>query len=163
MPPLPASGVPASVAVPSPLSTKVTPLGSGRSSLKLESGNPLVVTVKLPSVPTVNVVWSALVIVGAFVVRQREHLCGVRRHTIGGRDDERVDAAAADVRRARQRGRAVAVVHEGHAAGQRAALADAASAGKLGPVVTVKLPSVPTANVVLSALVIVVRLVIRQA
>ena len=111
--------------MPSPLSTKVTPLGNVPLSLKLEVGVPVVVTVKLPDVPTVNVVLLALVICRRFFVRQREHLRGVRRHTIGGRDDERIDAAAADGRRARQRGRAVAVVHEGHAAGQRTALAEA--------------------------------------
>ena len=61
------SGVPDSVAVPSPLSTKVTPLGNVPLSLSAALAGKLwpVVTVKLPSVPTVNVVWSALVIDGA--------------------------------------------------------------------------------------------------
>src|SRR5688500_13834918 len=72
VPPVPATGVPLSVPVPLPLSTKLTPVGRGtppRVMLALE-GKPLVVTVKVPSVPTVNVVLSTLVIVGAsFTVR----------------------------------------------------------------------------------------------
>ena len=59
------AGVPASVAVPSPLSTKVTPVGSAPVSLSAAVGNPVVVTVNVPSVPVVNVVLSALVIAGA--------------------------------------------------------------------------------------------------
>jgi len=56
-------GVPASVAVPSPLSTKVTLLGSAAPvSLKVGVGVPEVVTVKLPALPTRKSVWLALVI-----------------------------------------------------------------------------------------------------
>jgi hypothetical protein len=43
----------------------VTPLGSVPVSLSDGVGVPVVVTVKLPAVPTVNVVLLALVIVGA--------------------------------------------------------------------------------------------------
>ena len=48
---MPAAGVPASVAVPSPLSTKVTPVGRAPVSLSAGVGNPVVVTVNVPSVP----------------------------------------------------------------------------------------------------------------
>ena len=65
-PPLPASGVPLSVAVPFPLSTKFTPAGSAPVSVSAGTGNPMVVTVKLPSVPVVKVVLPALVIAGAW-------------------------------------------------------------------------------------------------
>ena len=67
MPPVPAAGAPASAAVPSPLSTKVTPVGSAPVSLKDEVGNPVVVTVNVPIVPDVNVVLPALVIAGAWL------------------------------------------------------------------------------------------------
>ena len=63
---MPAAGVPARVAVPLPLSTKVTPEGSAPVSLSAGVGNPVVVTVKVPAVPVVNVVASALVIAGAW-------------------------------------------------------------------------------------------------
>src|SRR5690242_15722251 len=57
-----AAEVPLSVAVPSPLSTKLTPLGSDAPpSLRLGVGKPRVVTLKLPAVPTVKVVLLALV------------------------------------------------------------------------------------------------------
>jgi hypothetical protein len=65
VPPLPAAGVPLNVAVPFPLFTNVTPLGSVPVSVSVGAGDPVVVTVKLPAVPTVNVVLLALVIVGA--------------------------------------------------------------------------------------------------
>jgi hypothetical protein len=66
VPPVPAAGVPLSVAVPFPLSTNATPLGSVPVSLSDGVGAPVVVTVKLPAVPTVNVVVFALVIAGAW-------------------------------------------------------------------------------------------------
>ena len=62
-PPVPAAGVPASVAVPSPLSTNVTPVGSAPVSDKTQGGTPLVVTVKVPTKPTVKVAPTELVIV----------------------------------------------------------------------------------------------------
>ncbi len=57
MPPLPAAGVPARVAVPLPLSVKVTP--PGRRTGLTQGGRreaASVVTVKVPAVPTVKVV-----------------------------------------------------------------------------------------------------------
>src|SRR5712691_10625288 len=66
VPPVPAFGVPESVPVPLPLSTKVTPPGSATPPRAIDgAGNPVVVTVNVPGVPTVNVVLFALVIAGA--------------------------------------------------------------------------------------------------
>jgi len=65
VPPVPDAGVPLSVAVPFPLLTNVTPLGSAPVSDSVGDGVPVVVIVKLPAVPTVNVAVLALVIVGA--------------------------------------------------------------------------------------------------
>ena len=62
---VPAAGVPASVAVPSPLSVKVTPAGSDPDSVIAAVGLPVVVTVNDPAVPTVNVAELPLVIFGA--------------------------------------------------------------------------------------------------
>ena len=66
---MPAFGVPASVAVPSWLSVKVTlPAGSAPLSLMTIDapvGLPVVVTVKVPAVLVLKVVLSALVITGA--------------------------------------------------------------------------------------------------
>ena len=62
---VPAAGGPLMVAVPLPLSTKLTPVGKAPTSDNAGLGNPEVVTIKLPFVPTVNVVLFALVIVGA--------------------------------------------------------------------------------------------------
>jgi hypothetical protein len=70
VPPAPGAGVPVRVAVPLPLSLKVTPAGSVPDSDRVGAGNPVVVTWKDPgggAVPTVNVVWSELVIDGAVV------------------------------------------------------------------------------------------------
>jgi len=64
--PVPAAGVPLSVPVPFPLSVKVTPLGSVPDSLRLGAGKPVVVTVNVPAVPTVNVALLALVIAGGW-------------------------------------------------------------------------------------------------
>ncbi len=52
MPAVPPAGVPLSVAVPLPLSTNVTPLGSAPVRVSVGVGTPLVVTVKLPALPT---------------------------------------------------------------------------------------------------------------
>ena len=57
-------GVPLKVAVPSPLSTNVTP-GSVPVSVIAGAGNPLVVTVNVPFAPRVKLVVFALVICGA--------------------------------------------------------------------------------------------------
>jgi hypothetical protein len=64
-PPVPPAGVPDSVAVPSPLSLKVTPLGRFPLSVSAGAGGPVVVTVKVPAEPAVNVVLLAEVMAGA--------------------------------------------------------------------------------------------------
>src|SRR3954447_24478522 len=68
VPPVAAAGVPAMVAVPSPLSVKVTLAGSAPV---LESatavGKPVVVTVNVPAAPTVKVALAALVIAGGWL------------------------------------------------------------------------------------------------
>ena len=75
---MPAAGVPLSVAVPLPLLTNVTPLGSVPVCVSDGVGVPVVVTVKLPAVPTVNVVLLALVIAGAwFTVKVKLWLAGL--------------------------------------------------------------------------------------
>src|SRR5207344_2215511 len=51
--------------VPFPLLTKVIPLGSAPVSEIVDAGVPVLVTVKVPAVPTVNVALFALVIAGA--------------------------------------------------------------------------------------------------
>ena len=66
--------MPARVAVPSPLSTKVTPLGSEPTSDKAAVGKPVEVTVKVPAEPSVNVVLAADVMAGAGLHRQGEGL-----------------------------------------------------------------------------------------
>ena len=53
--------------MPLPLSTNVTPVGSVPVSLSAGVGKPVVVTVKLPAVPTVKVVLLALVMAGAWL------------------------------------------------------------------------------------------------
>ena len=61
VPPVPAAGVPASVAVPSPLSVKVTSAGSAPVDVIAGAGLPTVVTVNVPGAPAMNVVVTALV------------------------------------------------------------------------------------------------------
>ena len=58
---MPGPGVPATVAVPSPLSVKVTPVGRAPASLSAGAGYAVVVTVNVPGVPAVNVIASPLV------------------------------------------------------------------------------------------------------
>ena len=60
------AAMPASVAVPLPLSTKVTPVGSAPVSVRAGFGKPVVVAVKLPATFTEKVVALALVIAGAW-------------------------------------------------------------------------------------------------
>src|SRR6266436_5177956 len=60
-----AVGVPLSVPVPLPLSRKVTPAGKAPLSVMLGVGNPVVVTLNVPAVPTWRVAAFALVIAGA--------------------------------------------------------------------------------------------------
>ena len=65
-PPVAAAGVPLSVAVPLPLLVKVTPVGNAPVLVIVAAdGNPLVVTVNVLALPTVNVVEVALVMAGA--------------------------------------------------------------------------------------------------
>src|ERR1022692_3637779 len=64
MPLLPAAGEPARVAVPSPLSVKVTPLGRLPDSDSAAVGVPVEVTVKVPDDPSVKVVLSPEVMAG---------------------------------------------------------------------------------------------------
>ncbi len=59
------AGVPASVAVPFPLSVKLTPLGSVPVAWRAGVGTPVEVTVNVSPLPIVKVVRSALVICGA--------------------------------------------------------------------------------------------------
>src|ERR1700739_463087 len=68
VPSVPSAGVPASVAVPSPLSENVTPLGNDPLSIRLGGGRPLVLTENVPAVPTTNVVLLSLVIAGGVPV-----------------------------------------------------------------------------------------------
>ena len=62
VPPVFAAGVPAIVAVPSPLSVNVTPDGSVSGAGKMHVGYPVVVTVKVPAWPTAKLAAAALVI-----------------------------------------------------------------------------------------------------
>ncbi len=65
---MPAAGVPASVAVPSPLSVRPTPLGRVPAWVMATlPAPPEVVTVKVPALPTANVAWSVLVRTGGSV------------------------------------------------------------------------------------------------
>ncbi len=66
VPPVPAAGVPLRVAVPSPLLTKETPFGNAEPfEIVGGIGMPVVVIVKEPALPTVNVVAATLVMAGA--------------------------------------------------------------------------------------------------
>ena len=62
VPPVFAAGVPASVAVPFPLSVNVTPDGRVSGAGKMHVGYPVVVTVKVPGWPTAKVAEAVLVI-----------------------------------------------------------------------------------------------------
>ncbi len=152
MPPVPAAGVPLRVAVPLPLSVKLTPPGSFPLSLSVVVvGTPgLVVTVKLPAMPTVKVVLAALVIAGrawstvSVKIWVASGVTPLLAVMVKGSS-----AAGAGRGRAGQGGRAVAVVGEGHPTGQGTDLAQGRR--RVGPVavVTVKVPAVPTMKVVL--------------
>ena len=134
------------MAVPSPLSTNVTPEGSAPVCASEGVGTPSAVTVNDPAEPAVNVVEALDVITGAAVDGQRERLARVGADAVRRRERQRVRARRADRGRARKVRRAVAVVDEGNAAGQCARLATATAAGK-PPVVTVKVSAEPCANV----------------
>ena len=62
---LTAAADPEIVAVPFPLSVKFTPLGNDPVLARVETGLPVVVTVKVPLVPAVKATLFALVIAGA--------------------------------------------------------------------------------------------------
>ena len=64
-PVLPAAAVPASVAVPSPLSVKLMPTGSAPISLIVGTGKPVVVMLNDADEPAVMVSLAALVMAGA--------------------------------------------------------------------------------------------------
>ena len=94
VPVVPAAGIPESVAVPFPL-LNWSPDGSGGTpgvSDKIMGRVPVVVTVKVPNWPTVNVSESALVIAGAammatpLVLLGAEALSVARRSPPRGRD-----------------------------------------------------------------------------
>ena len=80
MPCVPAAGVPASVAVPLLLLTKVTPEGSvsptRRCIIEAPVGKPVVVTVKVPGSVEVKLVALALVICGAWLTENDCCTCG---------------------------------------------------------------------------------------
>jgi hypothetical protein len=61
VPPVPTAGVPLSTPVDA---LKVTPVGKVPVSLRVGAGVPVAVTVKVPAVPTVNVVLAPLVMAG---------------------------------------------------------------------------------------------------
>ena len=63
---VPAAGVPAKVAVPSPLSVKVTPLGSAPLSLRAATGKPLLTMIIDSCAPVMTVALLALVMAGAW-------------------------------------------------------------------------------------------------
>src|SRR4051794_29924975 len=67
VPPVPAAGMPARVAVPLPLSVSVTPVGSAPVLVRLAVGKPEDVTVNVPAAPTANVALFALVTAGAWL------------------------------------------------------------------------------------------------
>ena len=62
---MPAAGVPARVAVLSPLSTKLTPVGRAPDSDSVAVGLPVEVTAKVPALPSVKVVLPPEVMDGA--------------------------------------------------------------------------------------------------
>ena len=86
----PAAGVPASVAVPSPLSVNVTPGGSAPFlGQPRKEGYPVVVTVKVPARPAVKVVPAgAGDLTRRRVDREGEGLGGGRTDTVIGGDRE---------------------------------------------------------------------------
>ncbi len=102
--------------MPFPLSTNVTPLGSVPVLVNAGVGDPVVVTVKLPAVPTANVVVFALVIAGRWLTFSVSvKLCVADcTHRIVGRTAQRVTSAGACSRSTTQCRRAVPVVHERH-------------------------------------------------
>jgi hypothetical protein len=163
-----AAAVMAMVAV-DPLGVNEIPLGSTEavqplklaSVMELTGGSPLVVTVKLPAVPIVNVVLFALVIAGALLmVRVKAWVAGVPTPFEALRHSVYVPAsdagAAAVMAMAAVVPLGVNETPEGNVVGThvpKAALVMEVTAG-VPLVVTVKLLAVPVVKVVLAPLVI---------
>ena len=87
------AGVPARVAVPSPLSTKVTPVGRAPVSVSEAVGLPVDGHGEGPGDPSVKVALVAEVMRGRRVDGQGEGLGGVGADPVGGGDGERVGPA----------------------------------------------------------------------
>ena len=107
---------------------------------------------KVPIVPVVNVVLSAMVIAGAWSTVSVKLWVASERNAVGGGDHECVRAESIHVRSTGEGRLAVAVVNERHAHRQCTGSLTADVGNPV--VVTVKMPIVPVVNVVLSALVI---------
>ena len=72
---MPGAGVPASVAVPLLLSTKVTLVGNGPLSERAAAGKPFEVTTNLPASLVVKTVPGGLVIAGASLIVRIKFCC----------------------------------------------------------------------------------------
>ena len=115
--------MPASVAVPLPLSANVTPEGKAPVSVMAAVGKPVVVTVNEPAWPTVKVVWPALVIAGAWLTVRVKFWVALGKMPLAAvkvRDRCRRCSLGCS----RQRRGAVGVVGQGHARGQGTRLGD---------------------------------------
>jgi hypothetical protein len=156
VPPVAAPGVPASVAVPLPLFVNVTPAGKHAALESVALGNPVVVNVKVPAVPTVKIVALTLVMAGAWLTVSVKACVAVAPTPLLALIVIGLRAAGERARRAGERGRTVVVVGEAHPRGQGTRLADAHRRPRRATpvVVTTKLPAVPTVNVAALALVI---------
>ena len=132
---MPAAGVPLSVPVPLPLSTNVTPAGSATPPIaSVGSGRPLVVTVNDPGMTNREGRARRARDGRPFVDVQREGLRAIRQHAVRRGERERrsvppVPAAGVPLNVPR----AVAVVHERHARGQRPADRDAPGPARRWP------------------------------
>ena len=71
MPAVPTAGVPLN----NPAAVSVTPDGNVPVLLKVGVGNPVAVTVNVPALPIVKVVFAALVIAGAVPLTVKVKLC----------------------------------------------------------------------------------------
>ena len=115
-------------------------------------GKPVVVIENVPALPTVKVVALSLVMAGAWSTVKVKVWVASGVDAVGCGDAQRIGAAAARGRRPAERGRAVAVVQEGDAAGQGAALAEGGG-GEAGGGDRER-PRLPTVKVVSLSLVI---------